>query len=89
MKYTKEQYIDAMYGYFGPDEEISNEEITLVKTLTEHQCVGDTHKGTRKIAVREYAICEKSISYDWVSRYVCLPCADKWLDELEDVGGEG
>lgn len=86
MKYTKEQYIEGMYGYFGPDEETSHEEMTLVKTRVEHQCMGIEHEGDDEISAGNYMICEKAIHCDSgrVSCYVCLPCADKWLDVLKE-----
>lgn len=94
MKYTKEQYIEAMYGYFGPDDETSHNAIALIKTRKDHQCMGSEHHHKGEIATIPtglFAICETAIHIDMgrVSCYVCLPCADKWVDELEGVGGEG
>ncbi len=84
MKYTKEQYIDAMQGYFGPDEEISHDVIKLVKTRKPHDCMGVDNNDDHEIAAGELAICETAIHVDKgrVSCYVCLPCADKWVAEV-------
>lgn len=86
MKYTKEQYLEAMCGYFGLDDEISNEETTLVKTRTEHRCVGIEHDRNNLILAGNYMICQKAIHCDLgrVSCYVCLPCADKWVEVLKE-----
>lgn len=84
MKYTKDQYLENMEGYFGPDEEVSNQVLSLVKTRMPHQCMGVEHEGDDEIPPQTMAICEKAIHVDSgrVSCYVCIPCADKWLDEL-------
>ena len=82
MKYTEKEYLNAMDGYFGADEEISHYTISLVKTRKDHQCMGLDHDGPGLIA-GEMAICEKAIHVDMgrVSCYVCLPCADEWVAE--------
>lgn len=86
MKYTKEQYIEGMAGYFGPDEEITMDEISLVKTRKEHECMGSDHKGDGTILVGSMAVRENAIHRDMgrVSCYVCLPCADEWIAEIND-----
>lgn len=89
MKYTNEQYLENMEGYFGPDEETSHEVLSIVKTRTPHQCMGTEHEGDDEIPVKSMAVYENAIHIDIgrVSCYVCIPCADKWLDEL--LGGLG
>lgn len=85
MKYTKEQYLEGMQGYFSPDEEVSNEVVTLVKTRKPHDCMGvDPDESCLGIKTGDMAICEKAIHVDLgrVSCYICLPCADKWLAEI-------
>lgn len=84
MKRTAKQYLDAMEGYFGPNEETSHHVFQLVKTRTEQECMGIAHKGSRMIPVGSNAIYESAIHVDKgrVSCYVCVPCADKWIDEI-------
>lgn len=83
MKYTKEQYEEVMRGYFSPDEEVSNEQTRLVRVRKEHNCMGLNPEGDCSIKTGDFAIVEKAIHVDMgrVSCYVCLLCADKWLDE--------
>lgn len=86
MKYTEQQYLDAMEGYFGPDEETSHHQVKLVKTRKDHQCMGVDHHHNGEIAVIPagmMAVCETAIHVDMgrVSCYVCIPCADKWVAE--------
>ena len=87
MKYTKEQYLGAMDGYFGPDEETSHHKVTLVKTRKDHQCMGVDHHHAGELVVipaGSMAICETAVHVDMgrVSCYVCIPCADKWVAEI-------
>lgn len=87
MRFTKEQYLSAMEGYFGPDEEISNQVVSVVKVRKNHECMGvekvDDHEiPAGSTAVRETAI-QQGVGR--VSCYVCLPCADKWVEEIEVV----
>lgn len=85
MRFTKEQYEQAMQGYFGPDEDISNEETKLVKVRKEHECMGVDPDGECSINAGDFAIRETAIQAGTgrVSCYVCLPCADKWVEEVE------
>src|SRR5881392_2574927 len=67
MKYTEEQYLDAMSGYFGPDEETSNQKVKIVKTRKDHQCMGGDHHDNGEIAIipaGSVAICETAIHVD-------------------------
>ncbi len=85
MKFTEAQYLDAMDGYFGPDDETSNHQVKLVKTRKEHQCMGtDPQHDEEMIPAGSMAICETAIHVDMgrVSCYVCLPCADEWVSEI-------
>lgn len=83
MKFTKEQYEDAMSSYFGVDEETSHNVINLIRTRTNHECMGIDHEG-EDIPAGSMAIREKAIHVDEgrVSCYICLPCADLWVDEI-------
>lgn len=85
MRFTKEQYVSAMQGYFGPDEEIFDKVITLVKVRKDHECMGVDPDGDCEIKSGDFAICEKAIHVDFgrVSCYICLSCADKWVHEIE------
>jgi hypothetical protein len=74
-----------MQGYFEVDEEISHQATSLVKVRKEHECMGVDPDGECEIKPGDFAICEKAIHVDSgrVSCYVCLPCADKWVEEIE------
>lgn len=79
----KEQYEDAVSSYFGTDDEVSHSVIKLIRTRTDHECMGIDHEGG-DIPAGVMAIREKAIHVDAgrVSCYVCLPCADKWVAEI-------
>jgi hypothetical protein len=85
MKYTKEQYISTMQGYFGPDEDSSNNVMSLVRVRVAHECMGVDKDDDHGIEIGDMAVREVAIHRELgrVSCYICLPCADKWLDELE------
>lgn len=78
-----------MEGYFGPDELTSYNTWKLVKTRTDHECMGIDKDDDHDILAGQMAMRETAIQVDCgrVSCYVCLPCAGRWLDELE--GGAG
>lgn len=86
-KYTDKEYLDA--EYFEPDEEITNHAMKIVTTRTEHECssvfVGHPHV----IPPNTKAILETAIHADdgRVSNYLCLSCADQWLDHVRLLGG--
>ena len=81
MKYTEEEYINA--GYFEVDDVTSNQNYKVVKVRKAHHCVGlETPDHTINVgerALRETAIVEDA---GFQTCYVCLPCVDKWLDEI-------
>lgn len=83
MKFTEQQYLDAMESYFGPDAETSSQAYKLVKVRVEHECRGVDHDG-EYIRPGEMAVRETAIHVDdgRVTCYVCLPCADKWVEEV-------
>lgn len=79
-KYTDEQYAEHPY-FQGDDDGYSNHSQKLVVTRKEQECTGsltDVHeiaKGSK--VVKEVAIDPDS---GWVSSYLCLDCADEYLD---------
>ena len=77
MKYTEQEYIDS--EFYGLDEDISSYKAKVVKCRKPHQCVCCESE----IAVGEHAFYESGfMDSEPVSSYTCLPCIDKWLDEI-------
>lgn len=83
MKYKPEDYIDS--GFYGDDDdEIENPQKKVVKCRKPHMCVGGCETEIKK---GEHALLETGFMDGGpVSSYTCLPCIDKWLDELNEVG---
>lgn len=84
-KYSDEQYLEqAPDGYFGIDEEHSHHAVKMVTTRTPHQCSGTAETERHDLPPGTRAIYESSIHVDAgrVSNYLCLPCADTWLDDV-------
>ncbi|MBB5547506.1 hypothetical protein [Paraburkholderia fungorum] len=89
MKYAESEYV-AYDPYEGDEADIKLRTVKLVKVRKEHQCfmgaapLGDKHT----IACGDIARFEKALVDGdfWGKSYVCVPCMDKWLD---DVIGEG
>ena len=81
MKYTEEQYINA--GYFEVDDVTSNQNYKIVKVRKWHHCVG-LETPEHIIEIGEQALRETAIVEDagFQTCYVCLPCLDKWLNEI-------
>lgn len=81
MKYKPEDYIECdMYGG-DMDVEIENEKIRLVKCRKPHKCTGGCET---EIKVGEIARLETGFMDGYpISCYLCLPCIDEWLDEIE------
>jgi len=86
VKFSSDQYISGMQGYFGGDESISHEKWTVVKTRKPHECMGVSHIGS-DIPAMDVALRETAIEVDLgrVSCYVCLPCCDDWLEEIGET----
>lgn len=82
-KYSDEQYLD--FVYFADDDECKSLEIKIVKTRKEHECVS-IFRDPHLITVGTRAILEKAIHVDKgrVSCYLCLNCADEYLNEHYD-----
>lgn len=83
-KYTDEQYVEAGSSYFEGDDLTSKHTYKIVKTRTEHECMGVDHKENRTIPIGVKALRENAIDSDHgrVSCYVCLPCLDEWCVEI-------
>ena len=81
MKYTEKDYIES--GFYGDDsEELENYKSKVVKCRKVHMCMGGCNT---EIQAKEYAFCETGFMYGSpVSSYTCLPCIDKWIDELKE-----
>ena len=79
-KYTDKQYVD--YQYFEDDDISKVLEQKLVTTRKEHLCL--TNFAQHTIPVGSRAILEKAIysGAGRVSNYICLDCADKYLDQV-------
>jgi hypothetical protein len=79
MKYKPEDYVSCDF-YGGDDTEIENHNAKVVKCRKPHKCMGGCDG---KIKPGEYALCETGfIDKQPMSSYTCLPCIDKWLDEI-------
>lgn len=84
MKYNKELYINS--GIYGDEEEcISCRKEKVVKCRTNHVCVNcdkEIYKGEQAVRESGFSIGEA------VSRYTCLECIEKWLEENGKIEGE-
>lgn len=84
MKYSKEEYENAEI-YAGEDD-VLNYKSKLVKTRKSHICVMCQKEITRnENALRESGFMDGAP----VSCYTCIPCLDKWLDEINEVEEDG
>ncbi len=80
MKYKPEDYINS--GFYDGDMDVSieNPKSKVVKCRTSHKCMGGCES---EIKPGEHALLESGfMDGEPVSCYTCLPCIDKWLDEL-------
>jgi len=87
MKYTVEEYLNS--GFYDGDMEsdIENVKQKIVKCRKPHKCHGGCN-GT--IDVGDHALVETGFMDGTpVSCFTCLPCIDKWLDELKELEQEG
>lgn len=79
MKYTEQEYVDS--EFYGLDEDISSYKAKVVKCRKLHKCVCCESE----IVIGEQAFYESGfMDSEPVSSYTCLPCIDKWLDEIND-----
>lgn len=79
MKYQLVDYIDC--GFYGIDDcDIQNYKSNVVKCRKKHECLGGCNA---EIQIGEQAFFEKGfMDGNPVSCYTCIPCMDKWLDEI-------
>ena len=85
MKYTEEEYVNAGFYDGDMDVDISNHKIKVIKCRKSHQCNGGC--GT-EIKAGDYALLETGfMEGEPMTCHTCLPCIDKWLDELKGLGG--
>ena len=77
MKYSIKDYENADF-YYG-EEDVFNYKSKVVKTRKIHKCVNcqnEVAKGENML--RESGFMDSKP----VSCYTCIPCLDKWLDEI-------
>ena len=80
MKRKLEEYIDC--GFYEGDEDIANYQQKVVKCRKDHLCSSCQQKiGKGKHSLRETGFMDGAP----VQNYVCIPCLDKWLDEIEPI----
>lgn len=80
MKYA--EFIYLTEDWFGADEYVSNQTFKIVTTRTEHFCpLCNATFPSKTVMIKEKAIVEGE---GWKSSYICIPCADKWLDECNE-----
>jgi len=81
MKYTPEDYINSGFYDGDMDSEIENQKAKVVKCRKPHACMGGCDS---EIKPGKYALLETGfMDGEPVSCYTCLPCIDKWLDEMQ------
>jgi hypothetical protein len=89
MKYTEQEYLNSGYYECDMDSEVENQKVKIVKCRQPHKCMGGCDG---EIQPGEFAYYESGfMDGKPASCYTCLPCIDKWLDELHehDNGDEG
>jgi len=85
MKYKKEVYEEL--SLFDGDRDSDFEDVSqkIVKTRKLHKCMDCE----AEIPVGDNALSLTAIGDGgFVTIYSCIPCLDKWLDELEEHGEE-
>ena len=86
MKYTEKEYIESGFYDGDMDVEISNEKVKVVKCRKPHKCNGGCNT---EIQIGEHALSETGfMDGNPISCYTCIPCLDKWLDELHEYEDE-
>jgi hypothetical protein len=80
MKHKPEDYINC--GFYNGDEDIENHVEKVVKCRKPHQC----STCNTQIQVGDYALLESGfMDGEPVRCYTCIPCIDKWLDEINPI----
>ena len=83
MKYTEQEYIES--EFYSLDDDIGSYKAKVAKCRKSHKCVCCESE----IAIGEHAFYESGfMDGEPVSVYTCLPCIDKWLDEMNDLETE-
>lgn len=78
MKYEKQDYLNCGF-YEDVDLEISCKKGAIVKCRKEHKCVSCQ----KTIKVGEYALRESGfMDGEAVSCHTCIPCIEKFMDEI-------
>lgn len=82
MKRKPEEYIDCGFYEGGDIEDIANYTQKVVRCRKEHICSACR----KKIKKGDYALRETGFMDGApVQNYVCIPCLDEWLDEIEPL----
>lgn len=82
-KYTDQQYVD--YYPFGEGEEyLRNVNMQICSTRKRQICVGPPDGTPHDTEPRTRALKESAMhpGVGWKTCYLCLDCADQWLDLL-------
>lgn len=86
MKYTPEEYINSGFYDGDMDVNILNYKVKIVKCRKPHKCNGGCDT---EIKAGDYAMLETGfMEGEPVTSHTCLPCIDKWLDELKAMESE-
>jgi len=82
MKRCKQEYIDLDPCANDRDVDIRCRTVKIVKVRKQQICVFNS--GSHVIEKGEIARYDKAlVDGHWGAYYCCIPCLDKWLDELE------
>lgn len=77
MKYPLKVYEDT--EFYEPDEDLQNHQQKIVKVRKAHTCC----QCSEIINNSEHALMESCFMDGPRHAYTCIPCCDKWLDEIE------
>lgn len=83
MKYKPEDYLDT--GFYSDGEDLEHKKEKVVKCRKPHKCASCQSE----IKQGDHALYESGFLDDRpVSCYTCLPCIEKWIEDLngEEVG---
>jgi len=80
MKYKPEDYLDT--GFYSDSEDLEHKKEKVVKCRKPHKCASCQSE----IKIGDHALYESGfLDGHPVSCYTCLPCIEKWI---EDLNGE-
>ena len=81
MKRSKQEYIDFDPCADDRDVDVRCRTVKIVRVRKQHTCVFNPE--AHQIEKGDLARYEKALADGrWGSYYCCIPCLDKWLDEL-------